>query len=255
MKRIQIIAATVALLSTATATAGSESNLRFDTVSIAPSRSTSRAYSGKVEAKLERPIQVILQNVTLLFCIQQAYSVKEYQILGPGWIKRARYDITATLPPGSAPDRVWPALQTLLAERFNVSIRRETRELPVYALAAAKQGPKLHPAVDGNRGPLKFQPGSREGGALQSGRSASGTLRLDSVSVPEFCAELSRTTTRPVVDRTGLPGLFDFELQYGGAGPSISSALQQQLGLKLAPGKGPVEMLIVDSAVHTPVVN
>jgi uncharacterized protein (TIGR03435 family) len=151
MKRIQIIAATVALLSTATATAGSESNLRFDTVSIAPSRSTSRAYSGKVEAKLERPIQVILQNVTLLFCIQQAYSVKEYQILGPGWIKRARYDITATLPPGSAPDRVWPALQTLLAERFNVSIRRETRELPVYALAAAKQGPKLHPAVDGNR--------------------------------------------------------------------------------------------------------
>jgi uncharacterized protein (TIGR03435 family) len=230
---------------------------RFETVSIEPSHSTSGAYSGKVEARADQPVKLTLRNVSLKFCIQQAYSVKEYQIAGPGWIKNTTYNITATLAPGTSPDRVWPALRILLVERFKVSIRRETKELPIYALTIAKDGPKLQASADDDVGHLGFQPASPYGMPFRSGENASGTLRLTKTSMEEFCGNLSRTTNRPVLDRTGIAGTFDFALRYGRRGdtsePSIFTAVQRQLGLKLQPDKGAIDMLIVESALKKPI--
>jgi uncharacterized protein (TIGR03435 family) len=233
--------------------ASAAENPRFETVSIAPNRSGIDAYSGHLQMTPE-PVTLILHNVSLKFCVQQAYSLKEYQVSGPGWIKSRKYDITTTLAPGTPLEQVWPALQTLLAERFKLAIRRERKELPVYSLTIAQDGPKLHATAGGYGGPLEFQPGSRRDRiGDRSGQSASGTLRLRNGSIAKFCAELSRYTNRPVLDSTGIAGTFDFELRYGKNGDTsapISTALQQQLGLKLEPGKAAVDLLIIEKAVQ-----
>jgi len=151
-------------------------------------------------------------------------SVGSAQLVSP------RFD-RGTLPPGTAADQVWPALQALLGERLQVSIRREKKELPIYALTVAKNGPKLHRAGESGARPL----------APRSDESPSGTLRLDNASLVKFCDELSRKTDRPVVDATGIPGTFDFDLGYWRAGDmsgrSVFGAVERQLGLKLEPRK------------------
>jgi len=179
-------------------------------------------------------------------CVQQAYSVREYQVSGPGWIATAKYDIVATLSPGTAQDHVWPALQALLAERLKLSIRREKKVLPIYALTVGKNGPTLRAAGEGGS----------QAGASSHREHSSGALRLDHVSMAQFSETLSRDVDRPVLDTTGIAGTFDFDLEYAKngdpAGPSIFTALQQQLGLRLERRKEPVEVLIVEGAVRIP---
>jgi len=223
---------------------GAAESTRFETASLTPSRASRDAYSVKVQATPE-PVRLTMENVTLKFCVQQAYSVTDYQVSGPAWINHTRYDIVATLPSGTAPDQVWGALQTLLGERLKVAIRREKKEVPVYLLHVAKNGPKLGQAEI-----------VRTEGA-HSVIEGSGTLRLDNASLAKFCDELSRCLDRPVVDATGIPGAFDFNLRYAKAGdmfgPSIFSALERQLGLKLDRAKRFIELIIVDHAVRKPV--
>ena len=226
---------------------------RFERVTVAPSLSGNAGYSGRIHAEPGSPVTLTLQNVSLKFCLQQAYAVKEYQVTGPGWMRNARYDITATLPPGSRPEQVWQALRTLLAERLQVVIRREEKELPVFALTVMEGGPKLRAAEKHRPGALGFQPGSREDMGLRERGNTSGTLRLNNASVPEFCGHLSRSLSRAVIDATGIAGNFDFQLRYGNGDGPIATALQRQLGLKLVPRKAPVEMLLVESAVRKPV--
>jgi uncharacterized protein (TIGR03435 family) len=206
---------------------------RFQTVSFTPNRSGSQAFTVKVQAKPD-PVKLTMLNVSLHQCLQHAYSVKQYQVSGPAWVKSARYDIVATLPPGTAPDQVWPALQALLTERLQVSVRREQKELPTYALTVAKDGPKLQRPA---------------GSSISADPNPTATVRLDHASLEKFSDELSRKTNRPVIDATGIPGTFDFDLRYSA---SLSSALQRQLGLKLEKRKAPVDILIVDHAVRTP---
>jgi uncharacterized protein (TIGR03435 family) len=222
--------------------------VRFETASIERSRSTSSGYAGKVEGK-QQPVKLTFQNVSLQFCVQQAFGVKAYQVAGPGWIKSARYDITAALPAGYPSHLVWPALRNLLAERLQLSIRREKKELPIYALTIGNSGPKLRPGTAGGPEGLKFQPGRRERAGMHSG--GSGTLRLDNASMAEFCADLSRHTDRPVLDSTGITGNFEFELCYSSRG-EIAAALQKQLGLTLEPRKDEIEMLVVEKALRKP---
>ncbi len=228
---------------------------RFETVSIAMSRSSGGAYSGKLQAKAGL-VQLILKNVSLTFCVQQAYSIREYQVSGPGWTQDPRYDIVATLAPGAAPEEVWPALQTLLAERWKLAVRWEKKVLPVYALTVAPNGPKLPAASAPVSGALLFQPGSGVAPGPHGGASASGTVRLDSASMAQFCANLSRKTDHPVVDATGVAGTFAFDLRYGtesDTSASIFTALQRQLGLRLEPRKEAIDMMIIERALRTPV--
>jgi uncharacterized protein (TIGR03435 family) len=181
-------------------------------------------------------------NVNLKDLIGQAYRVKQFQIEGPGLAAVPdRYDISAVVPAGYGNDQVPLMLQALLADRFKLMLRRETRQLPVYALIAGKNGPKLKPVESGG------------GVSTDSNRSR---VHLDAKVTLERLADLlSDRLDRPVLDQTGLKGTFDIVLDWSpdSAGqdttsPSIFTAVQEQLGLKLEPKKEPVEFLVVDHA-------
>lgn len=192
---------------------------------------------------------------TLSRCIMDAYNVKDYQISGPDWIKHARYSIEAVPPEGTQDKDAWrPMLQALLTERFQLKLHRETRQIPVFALVVAKQGPKLKKAENPT-------------GSEEYGRGTHYTF--SGVSMPELAEVLSsEITARPVLDRTGLAGAYDFTLRYSrdgqpdaagreavSADPGIFTALEEQLGLKLVATKAPIEFLVIDQVEKTPTEN
>ena len=189
-------------------------------------------------------------NVNLKEMIAWAYHVQQYQISGPGFLETERFDVTAKIPDGLA-GQTPLMLEALLADRFNLAIHRETKELPVFELVVAKGGPKLKDAE------------SEYGVNKNSNRSrahvtAKATMR-------RFAEFLSGEVSRPVMDKTGLTGTYDMTLDYSpddrasnddtSAVPSLFTALQEQLGLRLESAKGPVETVVVDHAERTPTEN
>jgi uncharacterized protein (TIGR03435 family) len=188
-------------------------------------------------------------NVTLKEMVRRAHNVQSYQVSGPGWLETERFDVEAKFAPGSTVEQVRGMLQALLADRFHMVIHRETRELPAYALTAS--APKLK-AIE-NSGDNLSSSTSRTGGRL----SAKTTMR-------GFAEYLSQRVDRPVLDQTGLSGGFEFTLDWSddsadttgaAAGPSIFTAVQEQLGLKLNATKGPVETIMVDKIDRVPTEN
>jgi uncharacterized protein (TIGR03435 family) len=214
-------------------------------------------------------------NVRLKMLVELAYNVKSFEISGgPGWIDSDGYDINAKAADGNTSlDQLRPLLQMLLEDRFKLMVHREKKEMPVYALMAAKNGPKLPEAKEG--GCVKFGPDSPPpplpapgqlppilcGGFLR----APNLLQAGKVDMKQLVNVLSDVLGRPVIDKTGYTGTFDVKLEFspegtsfGGGGfrpppsddskPSIFTALQEQLGLKLESQKGPGEVLIIDHA-------
>lgn len=177
----------------------------------------------------------------------------------PGWASDAAYDIRAKSPAADpAADVNSPAsrramqelmrarLRTLLKERFQLVMREETKEMPAFALVAAKSGAKLKPSEAG--GPSKIA-------------DRRGQLTAENVSMDQFCRNLSNAVRRPVVDKTGLTGQYSFTLEFtperlapGGpadssspdSAPSLFTALQEQLGLKLESTKAPVKTYAIE---------
>ena len=166
-------------------------------------------------------------------------------------------------------------LQVLLADRFGLVIHRETQELPVYTLVIAKNGPKLQVAKPGAAYPngIKLPPGTEAAGVwvMRQGVGGSFTITAQAIPLASLVPQLSFNAGRPVLDKTGLVGKYDFTLTYsldqnqfqspGSApngqpsatppdpsGPSLFTALQEQLGLKMEAGKGPVEIIVIDHA-------
>jgi uncharacterized protein (TIGR03435 family) len=194
---------------------------------------------------------------------------------GPSWINAAYYDINAKTEVGAPSGGMMkgPMMQALLEDRFKLRIRRETREGPAYALRVAKSGPKLKPFQPGSCldiglvTPLatsapRSEPGKRPvlcgvNSGLRNGLNQTWDLRGVNL---EFFAKvfLGGTLDRPVFNETGIEGLFDVHLEFMrdeptlGAepadpdGPSIFTAIQGQLGLKLEPAQGPREFLVID---------
>jgi uncharacterized protein (TIGR03435 family) len=194
----------------------------------------------------------------------------------PGWAGSEHFDIDAKiadadveaikeLPPDERFQQYRLMVQSLLSDRFQMKVRLETRELPVYALVVAKNGAKLVPAAS----PVREKPQ-----LPQLTFTAGGDLKAGSVSMPFFAVWLSGrpdTGDRIVIDATGLKGAYDFVLKWNpvdsgaalaGANanqppgntpqpdedrPSLLTALQDQLGLKLVPQKAPVEVLVIDN--------
>jgi uncharacterized protein (TIGR03435 family) len=171
--------------------------------------------------------------------IAYAYDVGEFQIRGgPSWIRVDEYDIVAK-PQGEASiERVKAMTRSLLAERLNLKLHRESAEQPVFALVVAKGGPKL-------------QRSAAEGGPEVRGNGR-GRLTMRKVTMEMTAAQLAaRVLGRPVVDKTGIVGEFDINLEWTpderpDGGPSLFAALQEQLGLKLEAQKGSVEILVID---------
>jgi uncharacterized protein (TIGR03435 family) len=181
-----------------------------------------------------------MHNATLKFCIVAAYGVQESLIEGgPGWIKSDQFEILAKAPGSTRQDQLVLMLQSLLVDRFKLSVHREIKPRPIFALVVGKNGPKLH-ASDGGEGFL--------------GRRGRGPLTGKQASMPGLASVLSTIMGRKVLDQTGLTGLYDFTLEFAPQDaidsplPSLVTALQEQLGLRLEATNAPVEILVVDHA-------
>jgi uncharacterized protein (TIGR03435 family) len=229
------------------------------------------------------PGRVSFENVGLGFVIGTAYDVKYYQVSGPDWLDTERFDIVVKLPEATTKENYRLMLQNLLAERFKLTLHRSTKEMPIYALIVAKNGPKLkqaapNPPPDANDAADKASgggggklaadgyPAPRPGMTIMS-TPAGPRARLSNKEHMEWLAGmLSGQLGRPVIDATGLTGEYDISLYWipqrpdsiaadDPSGPDLFAALQQQLGLKLEPKKGPIEVLIIDHAERTPTAN
>jgi uncharacterized protein (TIGR03435 family) len=177
--------------------------------------------------------------------IYSAYGVPAWRVTGgPAWLDTDTYDIVATLPPNTPKDQINAMLLALLVDRFKLTIRREIRDYPVYVLVAAKEGLKLRTSGDG-----KF--------SVKTGR---GHLEVHHADMPTLVGYLwnrnAPAADRPVVDMTGLKGFFDITLDWTPANiqpgpadtsPSLFTAIQEQLGLKLEARKSPFEFIVIDS--------
>jgi uncharacterized protein (TIGR03435 family) len=220
--------------------AGAVETPKFVSSSITPDRSDLMRLRCEVQYRPE-PVRLTMNNVTLKFCLQQAYALTQHQVFGPGWIKSDRYDIAAQLPPDSPKEQVWLALQSLLDEHFKLSLRHETKVMRIYALTVAKGGHKLVPA----------KPARQKNSETASPEENGGTVNMDRVTMKQLCETLSRSMDRQVIDQTGITGEFEIHLKYPGSsrtGLGIFTAMQRQLGLKLEPRNESVEILIVTNA-------
>jgi uncharacterized protein (TIGR03435 family) len=229
------------LLCFTTLCAMSQPSPEFEVASIRPSR------SANTDSNLDSAPggRLTATNITIRELIRLAYGVKDYQIEhAPGWIESERYDIAAKAAGTrkTSFEDEQSLIRGLLTDRFQLKTHRETKQAQVYLLVAAKTGPKLTPHNDGS-------------GAKT--RKGCGHLAGTRLTMDVIATVLSRQFERDVLNRTGLPGKYDFELDWTPDSgpcpatpdanlPSIFTAIQQQLGLKLESSKGPVEFLIVD---------
>jgi uncharacterized protein (TIGR03435 family) len=192
--------------------------------------------------------RVSFTGYTLSGLIMYAYDVRNYQISGgPGWMASDTFTIMAKTEGDAAREtaEIRTMLQSLLAERFGVKLHRETKEAKVYVLSSAKTGPTLTPST-ARRTTMQMGPGH---------------LMMGKATTSQMASLLSSVLSRPVLDQTGITGEFDFTLDSPDInmgrmvpledvpGPSIFTAIQEQLGLKLEPSKGRIEILAIDSAV------
>ena len=184
-------------------------------------------------------------NVSVRFLVEYAYGVRDDQVSGgPSWLDTDRFEIVAKPPEGADTSEASKRLRTqsLLADRFHVVLHRQTRELPVFVLTVAKNGPKgLHESI------------AAKSDFVNNGHH----LNCQRLSMAAFARDfLANQTGRSVTDKTGIAGEFDFTLDWApddapsDTSPTLFVALQEQLGLKLEQQRGPVEVLIIDRAEH-----
>jgi uncharacterized protein (TIGR03435 family) len=187
-------------------------------------------------------------NVTLELLIEMAFGVEASKISGePGWLGSDHYDVSAKAEgeQGLAYEQWKPRLQQLLAQRFKLAIHHEMKDSQGYALVVAKGGPKLQ----------------KSAGPAAQGYILPGGLRASNASLDSLASMLASPTGRPVVNKTKIKGTYDIQLNYAPEGaadsplPSIFTALQEQLGLKLEALKAPVEMLVIDHVERVPTEN
>jgi uncharacterized protein (TIGR03435 family) len=222
--------------------AGLYAQSAFDVASVKPTQNGRQADgSSRTSLGIPSPGRFHAINANLGQYIRWAYQVRDYQISGPSWLDSdsETYDIEAKAPPQTPTDQVRSMVQALLAERFKLQLHRETKALPVYHLVKSKDGPKL-------------RAGNADG--RQSTNSETGRITSHNITMEALATLLSRKIGRPVFDKTEIQGPFDLTLRYAedvdtsGQRPSIYTAVQEQLGLKLEPTRGPVEVLVIDHA-------
>jgi uncharacterized protein (TIGR03435 family) len=192
------------------------------------------------------PGHLTVVNMTPRSLLLDAFGVRESQLVGgPDWLAKEKFDVDAVTGTSADLNRttLQPLLQAMFADRFRLKFHRESRELPVYSLVAAKGGPKL--TVH-----------SGEGAPITGIHSSSGKDRVNArkTTMKRLAEVLSEQTDRVVIDNTGLTGEYDFSLEWASdpiadsQDPSIFTAIQEQLGLKLDSAKGAVQIIVIDSA-------
>jgi uncharacterized protein (TIGR03435 family) len=220
--------------------------LKFEVASIKPNNSNDRYSSINIDQ-----VEIFVRNSTLHNIIQYAYNTQSFGVAAPDWLSTLRFDITARFAAGTTRAECREMMQQLLIERFKLEAHRETKVLQGYALTIAKNGPKIKPVED-------------TGG--RNADTGGGRFRMEQVNMLQFTSQLTGKLGQPVEDATGLKGVFTFDLAYTpdrgldeksmqDSGPSIFTAVQEQLGLKLEGRKAPVEMIVVDRCLRIPTEN
>jgi uncharacterized protein (TIGR03435 family) len=242
----------------------------FEVASVKPNR------SGQVQWDFDSPPgRVVATNVVLRDLIRFAYYIYggdwDIRIAAPDWVKTARFDIDARTPGSVSQARAMSMLRHLLADRFDLRVHYEMRQRPIYALVMARSdrrlGPQLKPnPIDCGAYSAAVQAARAGRGALPptdpdhptcGQRGAPGHIIASGLNMTQLSLSLAGSAGRPVSDETGLGEQgFDYELRWApvlapdsptATGPSIFTALEEQLGLKLLPKEGPVDVLVVDS--------
>lgn len=194
--------------------------------------------------------RVIIENFRLSDLITYAYNIKDYALFGePHWADIDRYNISANADSGTALNRdlARPMMRSLLADRFQLKVHMEMRELPAYVLVVAKGGPKFKESSPDAQKLLTL---GSQGKAM--------VMTVTKGDMAQLAGQFSKRNgvDRPVIDKTGLSGLYDYKLEWGDDVAlradadvvSIFRAMPEQLGLKLEPEKVPVPVLVVDHA-------
>ena len=260
----------------------SDTSPRFEVASVKPVTTTDPRLIGISPRPGGR---LHAENAPLRLLMQNAYGVQTYQISGgPGWVQSDGYDIEAKGDANASRAQVFLMLRSLLVDRFQLKIHHETKELPVYTLTVAKNGPKLPQPKEGScitidtSAPLPPPPAPGQAPTIPCGspmvmmRPSGLQMQGGKVPMAEFIRVLSMLMGRPILDKTGYTQAFDVGLEFtpdettaglprgGGPGdagnpapaadpsapPSIFAAIQEQLGLKLESTKGPVDVLVID---------
>lgn len=205
-------------------------------------------------------------NIGLINLITMALKAQRYQVSGePTWVKDAHYDITAKNADAEEKDipakdmsrqeakaaRMRARVLHLLQTRFQLALKEETKELPVYALVIDKSG-------------LKVKETEAKGNVSQNSGNGAGSIKAEGVNLERLAITLASILGRPVINETGLDGTYDFELKYSldnssaaqekaleeVTGPSIFTALRESAGLRLVGKKGPVQTWVIEKIEH-----
>ena len=222
--------------------------------------------------------QIVVTNNSLYNLIRNAYGTQRYEMIPganlPSWIDSDRWDILAKAPENAprVEDQMQLRLRSLLEDRFKLVARREMREMPIYELVVARSdgqlGRQIKPSGDecaaqGRARAAGEQPPPLAQGAFCGTRAGNGSVSMKGVPLSNFVRNLGGMTGRFVIDKTGLTGPYDLDLQWtpdpaaggppqgpagSGDGASLFAAIQEQLGLKLEAKRAPTEVLIIDSA-------
>lgn len=289
MRKALLVVPLVAALASAQATPPAGTEPAFEVASVKPNRTGAPGGSFVMP-----PGRFTATNIPLKVLITNAYQLSFFQVVGgPEWVSTDRFDVAAKAPDGSPPEQTRAMVRTLLKDRFKLVVHMETRETPIYALVKARADDQLGPNLKRSTmdcGPIRAQraeataaaagarggrvavaapPGPNEQvvcGMRASGRGgATLRYRAGNITMMALAGALRPYVGREVVDRTGLTGEFDLDLQFSApptTGPidtgipvaplddaaSVFTALQEQLGLKLESTRGPVELMVIDSA-------
>jgi uncharacterized protein (TIGR03435 family) len=220
------------VLALAVSVAQAQTAPTFEVASIKPNNSGTNSSGWHSRQGLMR---LTNQSLRSLICI--AYDIGDQQVAGvPKWADGERFDITAKAATPAEDPELRVMLRALLADRFQLKFHREPRQFAGYALVVAKGG-------------MKMTKSSAEGSSTHGGR---GTLEAKGASMAKLGENLTRRLNAPVTDATALKGGYDFKLEWDESstptGPSIFTALQEQLGLKLEARKVTLDAIVVDSA-------
>ena len=245
--------------------------LAFDVAAIKPNNSGAIGEQVRFYPPSGR---VTMTNVTVKRMIQNAYQLQDLQIAGgPGWIASVHFDIVANSEAANlSPQQRWLMVRALLADRFKLKMHTEPREQPVFALVLARRDGRLGEHLTRSNTDCTLPTAPRVGpidlsrpnqcGVIMGGP---GRMNFRGVTLEVIAAQLSARVGRSVVDRSGLDGRYDLDVEYSsqplqaaGADPasvdrpagdaaSLYTAIQEQLGLKLESEKGSIDVMVIDS--------
>jgi uncharacterized protein (TIGR03435 family) len=215
----------------------------FEGATIKPSDMT--AESGQMARD---PRMVALSHVSLQNLMAQAYLIRNFQISGPDWLDTDRFDIVAKLPDGATRDQLPAMLQSLLKERFHLTVHQEHKTMTADVLSPGKDGVKMK-AIDSEVRDVRTSGGAH--------RWIAGKLTM-----AYFAGLLANLIEQPVVDETGLKGVYDIDIEWASdetegmdGTPSLPAVLADKLGLRLDSRKAPVDIYVIDRIDRVPTAN